>query len=312
MDQGNNSLLGGLADGINKYLGIKQQYDMNASQEQRKQAGELKNKLLEQQNQSTLDTNKAQNVDKYKNNLEDVLTPEMAEKSLPGYGAKMVSDYNAARPNNPLKLKEGVSYLKSAADNLEKKNEKQQKSDDVRLTQYARSLQADKEFTNIRTTRDNIEKTGALLDQVESQPEGPDRRQMYENAVSQMRVLAQSGAISEKEIEHLLPDTFRGKVAQGLEFFTNHPEGTEAQAFVKRARDFFHREAATTNTQLSRRLNELSAPYKPILERNQGAAAETFSTYNVNHHVYNPKVDKKTEPRKGMIPPEDDPLGLFK
>lgn len=302
------SLLTGLTNGITKYLDIGNQNTLEDAQNQRKSQQQLQLKTAE----SALDVNKGEQIEKYKNNLEDVLTPEMAEKALPGYGAKMVSDYNSARPNNPLKLKEGVSFLKNATDTLDKKSEKQQKSDDVRLTQYARSLQSDKEFTTIRTTRDNIEKTGALLDQVESQPEGADRRQMYENAVSQMRVLAQNGAISEREIEHLLPDTFRGKVAQGLEFFLNHPEGTEAQAFVKRARDFFHRESDTTNTQLARRLNELSAPYKPILERNQGAASETFSTYGVNHHQYNPKIDKRTEPRKGFTPPAEDPLGLFK
>lgn len=313
VDQGTNSLIGGLADGLNKYLGVKQQYDAASAASEQKQTGELKNKLIEQQNQATLDTTKTNNENKFKNNLEDVLTPGMAEKAMPGYGAQMVNDYNKARPDNPLKLKEGVDFLKNAVDNLSKKDEKQQKSDDTRLTQWARTLSGDREFTNVRTKRDNLENMGGLLDQVASQKEGPDRRQMMEQAMGQVRVLINTGQISEKEIEHLMPSTFKGKIAQGLEYFTNQPESTDAQDFTKRARDFFHRESDITNNQFSRRVNELSAPYSGILDRNQDVASETYKTYGVNHPKYNPKHDEKaTAPRPGMTPPKEDPLGLFK
>lgn len=291
MDQGISSLVTGLANGITKYLDLGNEFKLKNQAEQQKQAGELKLKTAE----SALDTNKAQQIEKYKVGLEDVLTPDMAEKALPGYGAKMVTDYNTANPQKPLKLKEGVAYLKTAADSLTGKSDKQKSADAVRLSQYARSLSSDKEFTNVRTKRDNIENMGALLDQVESQPEGPDRRQMVENALGQVRVLINSGQIGVQEMEHLLPSTFQGGLAKALETFSNKPEGTEAQAFMKRARDFFHRETGVTNIQLERRLNELSAPYSPILERNPDAAANTYTTYNVTHPKYNPST--KTAPR---------------
>ncbi len=309
MDQGISSAIGGLADGINKYLGVRIEDQRAAANDAMKSQSQLALKQAE----SSLDINKGQKIEQYKNGLEDVLTPDMAEKALPGYGAKMVQDYNAQRPDNPLKLKDGIAFIKNAADTLSQKSEKQKKSDDVRMTQYARTLSSDKEFSAVRTKRDNLENMGGLLDQVEKQPDGPDKRQVMENAMGQVRVLLNSGQISESEIAHLMPDTFRGKVAAGLEFFTNKPEGTDAQEFVKRARDFFHREGTITDNQLSRRMNELSAPYKNILDRNEDVAKETFSTYNVHHPKYNPKHDEKaTAPRAGMTPPTEDPLGLFK
>ncbi len=264
----------------------------------------IKNQL--QANKSALDTKEASDVAKYKQGLEGTISPEMGQQLFsqvsPEFGDAAMKALTTFKQTNgrDMTTDEAAKTLEPIMKALKTKNEGVQKSDDTRLTQYARSLQADREFTNIRQTRDNIEKVGALLDQVESQPEGADKRQLYENAVSQMRVLAQSGQIAEKEIDHLLPSTYQGNFKGFLEKISNEPEGTETQAFMKRSRDFFHREANTTNNQLSRRVNELSAPYKQILERNPEAASETFKTYNVNHPKYNPKHDEEqTAPRPG-------------
>jgi hypothetical protein len=104
----------------------------------------------------------------------------------------------------------------------------------------------------------------------------------------------------------LLPSTFRGKVANGLEWLTNHPQSTEAQDFLKRGQDFFNRENKITSTQFERRFNELSSTYKDILKRNKGAATETYTQYGINHPDYNPKAPESNKPTKT----KDDPLGL--
>lgn len=301
-DQNINGLITGLANGLNGYLGTAIQTQQKQQNEAYQSQLDLnKGKLLEQQKQD-LETQKGIALEKNKNQLEDVLTPDMAEKALPGYGGKMINDYNKAHPDNPMKLDGGIKYIKAAQDHLTEQADKLKKSDDIRLTQYARTLSSDKEFSTIRSKRDNLENMKGLMDQVASQPDGPDRRQMYEQAVGQMRVLAQNGQLSEREIEHLLPSTFRGKVAQGLEWLTNNPQSTEAQAFLKRGQEFFGRESKITRDQGDRRITELSSPYKRILDRNQDVAGEVFKTYGVNHPTYNPAstAGKTDGPKKSL------------
>lgn len=121
--------IGGMAEGLNKSI---QQY-LNTSIEvtgkRQEAASNQQDAMNLKQYESTLDTqkqaklqeaelNKNTATEKYKNSLEDQLTPEMAEKALPGYGGKMVNDYNASHPDNPLKLKGGLDYLKMATDAL--------------------------------------------------------------------------------------------------------------------------------------------------------------------------------------------------
>jgi hypothetical protein len=288
MGQEMNSLLTGLSNSLNQYLGmsIENKYKQN-NENYKSQLETAKDKTVADY-KSGLDTTKDIKVNQAKNNLEDVVTPDMAEKALPGFGADMVTKYNAEHPDNPLHLKEATAYLKLAQDHLKDKADKLQKSDDVRLTQYGRLLSTDREFTTIRTKRDNLENVGGLMQQVNEQGEGPDKRQMYETAMAQVKVLVGNNQISEKEIERMLPSTFRGKVAEGLEWLTNHPKSTEAQDFMKRGQDFFQRETGITNTQFERRFNELSSTYKPILERNMDAASTTYSTYGIHHPKYNP------------------------
>ncbi len=109
MDQGMESLVTGLSQGLSGYLG-------GQIQQKRQQENMEKQSQLSLQNAQTL---KQQELDS-----EDVLSPDMAEKALPGFGAQMVQKYNSANPNRPLKLKDGVAYLDSAREALTPKTSK--------------------------------------------------------------------------------------------------------------------------------------------------------------------------------------------
>lgn len=298
-NQDMNSLLTGLTNGINQYLGVNLQNKMEQAKAQQKSQLDTQKDMSVAAYKSGLDLNKDQALELYKQSLAGKIDPQTASSLSPKH-ASLVENFNKANGRYPT-----VPEADKLFDDIGKGDEKQQKSDDVRMTQYARLLSSDREFTTSRTKRDNLENVGALIQQVSSQADGPDKRQMYEQAVAQMRVLAGNGQISEKEISELVPHTWRGTAAKYLEYIANKPEGTEAQDFIKRSQDFFDRESKATTDQMSRRVNELSAPYKQILERNPDVATETFQTYKVNHPKYNPATQEA--PKKATT--STDPKG---
>lgn len=112
------SLATGLAQGLGAYLegGIKQKREQENTLY--KTGLETQQKSQLQAEQETLELNKQSQLQTQKNQMEDLLTPEMADKALPGLG-KLVQDYNSQRPDNPLKLKEGTDYLKTALSALD-------------------------------------------------------------------------------------------------------------------------------------------------------------------------------------------------
>lgn len=114
MDQGISSLVTGLSQSINGYLGQQQQAQNQEQIENAKQTSEASRQLTLEQAKNTDALNKGEALENYKVGLQDKLTPDMAEKALPGYGAKMVQDYNTSNPNSPLKLKDGLDYLDKA------------------------------------------------------------------------------------------------------------------------------------------------------------------------------------------------------
>lgn len=303
MNDNVNSLLTGLASSLDKYMGVSVSTQIKQNEAKQQNALETKKASDLAIQKNALDLNKDQTMALYKQHLEGQVDAETASKIHP-QAAALVDNF--AKTNKRLPT---VAEADRLFDDLSKMDNKQAKSDDVRLTQYARLLSSDREFTLQRTKRDNLENVKGLLDQVSQQGEGPDRRQLYEQAIAQVRVLAGSGQISEKEIEHLLPSTFHGKLAQGLEWLTNNPQSTEAQAFLDRGQHFFERESKITNDQMSRRVNELSAPYKQILERNQDVASETFKSYNVNHSKYNPAAKETEAPKNVTTPGETKDVG---
>lgn len=285
-----NSLLTGLTTGLNNYLGMQTKNNMEIQKEGRKTASDMAEKAY----QSGLDLNKAQALELYKQTIEKKVSPETAAHLSPKHAAIIQSYMDTHDGEMPT-----ISYADKLFDDIQKQSDKTQKSDDVRLTQWNRALSSDREFTLSRTKRDNLENVAGLLKQVDEQGVGANSRQVYEQAVAQMRVLAGNGQLSEGEIKQLVPQTLYGKGAGMWEWLTNHPVSTEAQAFLKQSKDFFNRESKITNDQMDRRFKQLSGPYTDILSRNEGPASETYSQYGVHHPKYNPEAP--TSDSNGMI-----------
>ena len=82
----------------------------------------------------------------------------------------------------------------------------------------------------------------ALIDQMRTQVDSGDKRQMLELARSVDRMLAQGGVPSERITNELVPKTLQGKIHSVEEFFTNNPTGLDQQAFVNRFADTIDRE----------------------------------------------------------------------
>lgn len=106
-----------------------------------------------------------------------------------------------------------------------------------------------------------------LVSQMLSQPDGGDPRQMVELATTMDRVIKGSGASAQAQIEHLIPQTARGKYASWLEWFKNNPQGTEQQAFIKRYADTLSREKTAIQGQV-RANAEHNAPTLRVLKEN--------------------------------------------
>jgi hypothetical protein len=190
--------------------------------------------------------------------------PEVAKGLLPE-GVKM---YDADRKLDAAKMQKELA-LRTHQDQF----------DETRIQGLSRSLSADREFTNLRTKHDTLENVGKLIEQIDTQKGGADTRQSMELALAQVRTLIGTGQITESEVHHMMPQTYRGNVAKFMEKVTNEPQGQESQYFLSRAKDFFHRENALTQTQMERRYSELAAPFKKVLDRNGDVRASMETTY---------------------------------
>lgn len=131
------SLITGLSQGISGYL----QQNQQAQQQMRLKQYESQLDINKEVTKQAAELSKGMGLEKYKVGLEDVLTPDMAEKALPGYGAKMVNDYNSQRPDNPLKLKDGLDFLDKAHKMLNPETTKSEDKQDKLEKEYADRLQ---------------------------------------------------------------------------------------------------------------------------------------------------------------------------
>lgn len=89
---------------------------------------------------------------------------------------------------------------------------------------------------------DAISRAEPLVNQMLSQQGGGDPRQMVEVATALNRVIQGGGSQAQAQIEHLIPQTAKGKFASWQEWFTSNPAGTQQQAFIKRYADTIQRE----------------------------------------------------------------------
>lgn len=106
-----------------------------------------------------------------------------------------------------------------------------------------------------------------LITQMLGQKGGGDPHQMTEMATAFDRVLKGGGASAQANIEHLLPRTSGVTLANWKEWWTNNPQGTEQQGFIKRAADSINREKKAVQSQV-RSTAERTAPTLRVLKSN--------------------------------------------
>src|SRR5262249_18470160 len=88
----------------------------------------------------------------------------------------------------------------------------------------------------------------ALLDQPKNQPGGLDSRQVEELAQSTSNLLG-NGTQASARVEALVPHTFFGRAQSLNEYFSNHPQGQEMQAFTDRLGETIAREKKLAENQ---------------------------------------------------------------
>jgi hypothetical protein len=114
----------------------------------------------------------------------------------------------------------------------------------------------------------NIGRTEPLIAQMLDQPGGGDPRQMRELATRIDSVLrgTPNGQQAIEGINALVPQTARGKFASWLEWFSNNPQGTEQQSFIKRYADTLGREKNAIQGQVAQ-MAESRAPTLRLLKQ---------------------------------------------
>lgn len=108
----------------------------------------------------------------------------------------------------------------------------------------------------------------ALIDQVTTQKNWSDPRQVYEIAKSVDAML--SGSLGTVTGTHeLIPETLRGKLASYQEYITNKPAGLDNKAFIKRIEETVKREASTAKAGLADEIQQAAAPLE-LYDREHG------------------------------------------
>lgn len=197
-----------LADSINKYLGGQLQQNQDLQTEAGKAAIEVeKQKQIAQNNQNITNPSSGQQF--------VPLDPNLAEKALPGYGAKMVQDYNSRNPQNPLSLNQGLDYITKAQQALQAANPN--KSDDEKIDAHQDQLekQAMDRITQVRGDQSLI-KTEAQRDAAamayetitKAQSEGRHLSSVEYNDLAAQLWKARTGAsVTTQELQKLAPPT---------------------------------------------------------------------------------------------------------
>src|ERR1700720_1430204 len=104
MDQDTTSMATGLAQSLQQYLGGQLQSQKDTQTEAAKAGIEVaKQAAIAKNNQAITNPAGGQQF--------IPMDPQMAEKALPGYGAKMVQDYNSRNPGQPLTLNQATDYI---------------------------------------------------------------------------------------------------------------------------------------------------------------------------------------------------------
>lgn len=158
--------------------------------------------------------------------------------------------------------------------------------DEDRLLKFGETLSLNKNSrspaSQAQISLNNIVRAKALVDQVVTQPGGPDSRQTYELALAQVRALIGSQQISEKEVGALLPSTFKGNINQFLEKVKNEPIGLDQLKFLTRLSDTLNREQKVNTGIVSDFRRQLSTTYGDVLKRHPERAAAILEAHDVD------------------------------
>lgn len=111
----------------------------------------------------------------------------------------------------------------------------------------------------------SIGRAEPLVNQMLGQKGGGDPHQMAELATAFDRVVKGGGALAQANIEHFLPKTAGVTLANWKEWWTNNPQGTDQQAFIKRTADSLVREKTAIQGQV-RQTAERAAPTLRVLK----------------------------------------------
>src|SRR5260221_12028741 len=104
-DQGFNSLATGLTQSLNSYLGTTLSNQQDVEKQKQIAADKAGQEIQTYKAEKSIDASQPK---------ENALTPEMAEKVMPGHGASMVQSFIKGNGRPPT-LKEGHDFLTDAA-----------------------------------------------------------------------------------------------------------------------------------------------------------------------------------------------------
>ena len=112
----------------------------------------------------------------------------------------------------------------------------------------------------------SIGRTEPIIQQMLAQKNGGTPQQMRELATSFNRVLTGSGLGAEGQIDALVPDTGRGRLANLQQYLSNEPQGTKQQAVIQQMADSLAREKAAVTGQIKSQA-ESTAPTLRLLKQ---------------------------------------------
>ncbi len=127
----------------------------------------------------------------------------------------------------------------------------------------------------------NVGRTEALVTQMAGQKDGGNPMQMRELGTRMDSVLRGSpnGQQAIEGINALVPDTARGNWAKIAEWYTNKPQGTDQQAFIKLMSDTVAREKGTIQSQVKQTMARAETSLGPLRDNYPGDYKHLVTPY---------------------------------
>ncbi len=220
----------GFSNSLNAYLGANLKSKRDEQSKMREQAANQQAELA-----------KGMALEKQKIGLEDQLTPDMAEHALPGYGSKMVSDYNAAHPDSPLKLKGGIDYLKNAQDALNPDTSKEDHHQDTLFQQGKQAIDSIRGDPTLKEWETKREGSKTVYNTIENVKSGKLQlsKAVYYDLLGQMWKARTGASPTDQAIKDLDTSTFKGDISKAANYFTGSiAAGATTKDVLQNLQDF--------------------------------------------------------------------------